>query len=52
MFTVAFEDAAPSHSVFAVLLSGESATGESYCIAQIRYLDEFVKQRGTWLFAE
>ena len=51
-----------------VSLDGERATGESYCIAHhltvaddggrtlmiahIRYLDEFVKQQGTWLFAE
>jgi SnoaL-like domain len=51
-----------------VLLDGERATGESYCIAHhvtvaddgsrtlmiasIRYLDEFVKQDGDWLFAE
>jgi hypothetical protein len=51
-----------------VLLDGERATGESYCIAHhvtvaddgsrtlmiasIRYLDEFVKQDGEWLFAE
>jgi hypothetical protein len=51
-----------------VVLDGDRATGESYCIAHhvtnaedgsrtlmiasIRYLDEFVKQRGDWLFAE
>ncbi|MGW7548913.1 nuclear transport factor 2 family protein [Streptomyces sp. NPDC054770] len=51
-----------------VLLDGDRATGESYClahhlsvtddgrrtlmIASIRYLDEFVKQDGEWLFAE
>jgi ketosteroid isomerase-like protein len=49
-------------------LAGDRATGESYClahhltvgedggrtmmIASIRYLDEFVKQEGQWLFAE
>lgn len=49
-------------------LAGDRATGESYClahhltvgedgartmmIASIRYLDEFVKQDGEWLFAE
>ena len=49
-------------------VDGERATGESYClahhlstgedgqrtmmIASIRYLDEFVKQDGDWLFAE
>src|ERR1700736_4083680 len=49
-------------------LDGDRATGESYClahhltvgedgqrtmmIASIRYLDEFVKQDGEWLFAE
>jgi len=49
-------------------LDGDRATGESYClahhltigedgertmmIASIRYLDEFVKQDGRWLFAE
>jgi ketosteroid isomerase-like protein len=51
-----------------VLTDGDRATGESYClahhlsvgpdgqrtmmIASIRYLDEFVKQDGQWLFAE
>jgi hypothetical protein len=51
-----------------VFLDGDRATGESYClahhlsvtddgrrtlmIASIRYLDEFVKQDGEWLFAE
>ena len=51
-----------------VALDGDRATGESYCIAHhvsvgddgsptlmiasIRYLDEFVKQDGRWLFAE
>src|SRR5215469_12869551 len=51
-----------------VELDGDRATGESYClahhlsvgqdgqrtmmIASIRYLDEFVKQNGEWLFAE
>jgi len=51
-----------------VSLDGNRATGESYClahhlsvgavslrkkmIASIRYLDEFVKQDGQWLFAE
>ncbi len=50
-----------------VRLDGDRATGESYCIAHhltvdgekrtlmlasIRYLDEFVKQEGVWLFAE
>jgi SnoaL-like domain len=50
-----------------VVLDGDRATGESYCIAHhlyeadgqrtlmvayIRYLDEFVKQNGRWLFAE
>jgi len=51
-----------------VVLDGDRATGESYCIAHhvsvaadgsrtlmiasIRYLDEFVKQDGDWLFAE
>ncbi len=50
-----------------VSLDGDRATGESYClahhlsvgedgqrtmmIASIRYLDEFVKQDGQWLFA-
>lgn len=49
-------------------LDGDRAHGESYClahhisfgadaertitIASIRYLDEFVKQDGAWLFAE
>jgi ketosteroid isomerase-like protein len=50
-----------------VVLDGDRAAGESYCIAHhlyeadgqrtlmvahIRYLDEFVKQNGRWLFAE
>ncbi|MEY9895141.1 ketosteroid isomerase-like protein [Catenulispora sp. MAP12-49] len=51
-----------------VVLDGERATGESYCIAHhltvaddgsrtlmiasIRYLDAFVKRDGDWLFAE
>jgi hypothetical protein len=51
-----------------VALDGNRATGESYCIAHhltvaadgsrtlmiasIRYLDEFVKVDGDWLFAE
>ena len=51
-----------------ILLDGDRATGESYCLAQhlkvgqdgqrtmmiasIRYLDEFAKQDGQWLFAE
>ena len=51
-----------------VSLDGDRGTGESYClahhlsvgedgqrrlmIASIRYLDEFVKQDGQWLFAE
>ncbi|HKN89277.1 MAG TPA: nuclear transport factor 2 family protein [Acidimicrobiia bacterium] len=51
-----------------VSVDGDRATGESYClahhlskdedgqrtmmIASIRYLDEFVKQDGDWLFAE
>jgi ketosteroid isomerase-like protein len=51
-----------------ILLDGDRATGESYClahhlkvgqdgqrtmmIASIRYLDELVKQDGQWLFAE
>ena len=51
-----------------VELDGDRAAGESYClahhvsvgedgqrtmmIASIRYLDEFVKQEGQWLFAE
>jgi hypothetical protein len=50
-----------------VELDGERATGESYClahhlsvdevgrrtmmIASLRYLDEFVKKDGVWLFA-
>jgi len=54
----------PTHHDFA----GALATGESYClahhlsvgedgvrtimIASIRYLDEFVRQDGVWLFAE
>jgi hypothetical protein len=49
-------------------LDGDRATGESYClahhlsvsadgqrtmmIAALRYLDTFVEQDGTWLFAE
>ncbi len=49
-------------------LAGDRATGESYClahhlsigedgqrtlmVASIRYLDEFAKQDGQWLFAE
>jgi ketosteroid isomerase-like protein len=48
-------------------IEGHKATGESYCIAHhlavdgekrtlmlaaIRYLDKFVKQDGSWLFAE
>jgi ketosteroid isomerase-like protein len=49
-------------------LDGDRATGESYClahhltvgedagrtmmVASIRYLDQFVKQNGAWLFAE
>lgn len=51
----------------AVHLDGDRATGESYCIAHhltvkgekrtlmlasIRYLDQFVKLDGAWLFAE
>ena len=52
----------------AVSLDGDRAVGESYClahhlsvaedgqrtlmVASIRYLDEFVKQDGQWLFAE
>jgi hypothetical protein len=51
----------------AIRLHGERATGESYCIAHhltvkgekrtlmlasIRYLDQFVKLDGAWLFAE
>jgi ketosteroid isomerase-like protein len=51
-----------------IVLDGDRATGESYClahhlsigqdgertmmIASIRYLDEFAKQDGQWLFAE
>jgi hypothetical protein len=50
-----------------VRLDGAHATGETYCIAHhvfsvdgerkimlayLRYLDSFVKQGGTWLFAE
>ena len=50
-----------------IRLDGDTATGESYCIAHhltvdgdkrtlmiasIRYLDRFVKQHGAWLFAE
>jgi ketosteroid isomerase-like protein len=50
-----------------IRLEGERAAGESYCIAHhlkvdgnnrtlmlasIRYLDQFVKQDGVWLFAE
>jgi ketosteroid isomerase-like protein len=50
-----------------VRLDGDTASGESYCIAHhlnvagdkrtlmiasIRYLDKFVKQNGGWLFAE
>src|SRR5580658_2105034 len=51
-----------------IALAGDRATGESYClahhlsvaedgqrtlmVASIRYLDEFVKQDGQWLFAE
>jgi choline dehydrogenase-like flavoprotein len=51
-----------------VVLDGDRATGESYCLAHhlavdqdgkrtlmvaaIRYLDTFVKQDGAWLFAE
>jgi ketosteroid isomerase-like protein len=51
-----------------IVLDGDRATGESYClahhlkagqdgqqtmmIASIRYLDELVKQDGQWLFAE
>jgi len=51
-----------------VALDGDRATGESYClahhlsaaedgtrtlmVASIRYLDQFVKQDGRWLFAE
>lgn len=52
----------------AVIVDGDRATGESYCLAHhlsvspdgqptmmvaaIRYLDAFVKQDGAWLFAE
>ena len=51
----------------AIRLDGDRATGESYCIAHhltvkgekrtlmlasIRYLDQFVKRDGAWLFAE
>ncbi len=50
-----------------IVLSGDRATGESYClahhvsvvdgkrslmVASIRYLDEFVKENGRWLFSE
>jgi hypothetical protein len=51
-----------------ILLDGDRATGESYCLAHhlkvgqdgqrtmmiafIRYLDELVRQDGQWLFAE
>ncbi len=50
-----------------VVLNGDRATGESYClahhvsvtdgkrslmVASIRYLDSFVKQNGRWLFSE
>jgi ketosteroid isomerase-like protein len=51
-----------------ISLAGDRASGESYClahhlsvgqdgqrllmVASIRYLDEFVKQDGQWLFAE
>lgn len=50
-----------------IRLEGDRAAGESYCIAHhlkldgdkrtlmlasIRYLDQFVKQDGAWLFAE
>jgi ketosteroid isomerase-like protein len=51
-----------------VVLDGDQATGESYClahhlsvgedgqrtmmIASIRYLDQFARQDGQWLFAE
>ena len=51
-----------------ILLDGDRATGESYClahhlteaedgsrtlmVASIRYLDTFVNQDGAWLFAE
>ena len=51
-----------------ISLDGDRATGESYClahhlkvtqdrqrtlmVASIRYLDQFIKQHGQWLFAE
>ena len=51
-----------------VVIDGDRAAGESYCLAHhlvvgedgertmmvaaLRYLDEFVKQDGVWLFAE
>ena len=51
-----------------LVVDGERAAGESYClahhlsvaedgrrtmmIASLRYLDEFIKQNGVWLFAE
>jgi SnoaL-like domain len=51
-----------------IVLDGDRASGESYClahhlsvgqdgqrtmmIASIRYLDEFARQDGPWLFAE
>jgi ketosteroid isomerase-like protein len=51
-----------------IVLDGDRATGETYClahhleaaqdgqrtmmIASIRYLDEFARQDGSWLFAE
>ena len=50
-----------------VILEGDRGTGETYCIAHhvftdsgerqimlayLRYVDAFVKQAGTWLFAE
>jgi hypothetical protein len=51
-----------------ISLDGDQATGESYClahhlsvaedgqrtltVASIRYLDQFVRQNGQWLFAE
>jgi ketosteroid isomerase-like protein len=51
-----------------ISLDGDRATGESYClahhlkvaedmqrtlmVASIRYLDQFIKQDGQWLFAE
>jgi SnoaL-like domain len=50
-----------------VTLDGDRATGETYCLAHhvtseagqatlliisIRYLDTFVRQRGTWKLAE